>query len=154
IVYTAALESGMKPCTYFPIKAITYTDMDNWTPKNAGGNYDEDLNYNLKYALSNSINTIAVKVLNETGIPKVINQAKLMGIDSPIEKVPSIALGTSDLSVLELTKAFTSYVNGSTPTTPVFITKIEDKDGNLIASYDDLNPKKQTKKAFSDTTRQ
>src|SRR5690606_31365270 len=71
-VYTAALENGMQPCTYFPIKAITYTDVKDWTPTNAGGNYDEDLNYSLKYALSNSINTIAVKVLNETGIPQVI----------------------------------------------------------------------------------
>lgn len=154
IVYTAALESGIQPCTYFPIKAVTYTDANNWTPKNAGGNYDEDLNYNLKYALSNSINTIAVKVLNETGLPQVINQAKLMGIDSNIESVPSIALGTSDLSVLELAKAYTSYVNESIPITPVFITKIEDKDGNLIASYDDINPKKRTQKAFSNTTRQ
>lgn len=153
-VYTAALENGMQPCTYFPIKAITYTDVKDWTPTNAGGNYDEDLNYSLKYALSNSINTIAVKVLNETGIPQVIHQAKLMGINSTIEAVPSIALGTSNLSLLELAKAYTSYVNESKPTVPIFITKIEDKDGNLIASYEDLNPKKQVEKAFSNTTRQ
>lgn len=154
IVYTAALESGIEPCAYFPIKTVTYTDVNNWTPKNTGGNYDEDLNYNLKYALSNSINTIAVKVLNETGIPEVINQAQLMGITSPLEKVPSIALGTSSLSVLELAKAYTSYVNESKPTLPIFITKIEDKDGNVIASYDNLNPKRKTEKAFSNTTRQ
>lgn len=154
IVYTAALENGIQPCTYFPIKAITYTDVEDWTPTNAGDNYDEDLNYSLEYALSNSINTIAVKVLYETGIPKVINQAKMMGIDSTIEEVPSIALGSSNLSVLELAEAYTSYVNESTPSKPVFITKIEDKDGNLIASYNDLNPKKRSEKAFSDATRQ
>jgi penicillin-binding protein 1A len=154
IVYTAALENGMEPCTYFPIKAITYTDIEDWTPTNAGEEGDEDLNYSLQYALSNSVNTIAVKVLNETGIPKVISQAKMMGIESTIEEVPSIALGSSNLSVLEIAKAYTSYVNKSIPSTPIFITKIEDKDGNLIASYDNLNPKKQTKKAFSDTTRQ
>ncbi len=154
IVYTAALENGMEPCTYFPIKAITYTDVDDWTPTNAGGNYDDDLNYSLEYALSNSINTIAVKVLYETGIPEVINQAKAMGIRSDIEEVPSIALGSANLSILELAKAYTSYVNNSIPSSPIFITKIEDKDGNLIASYDDLNPKKKTEKAFSDNTRQ
>ncbi|WP_111306714.1 transglycosylase domain-containing protein [Confluentibacter sediminis] len=154
IVYTAALEKGMEPCTYFPIKAITYTDVDDWTPTNAGGNYDDDLNYSLEYALSNSINTIAVKVLYETGIPEVINQAKAMGIRSDIEEVPSIALGSANLSVLELAKAYTSYVNHSIPSSPIFITKIEDKDGNLIVSYDDLNPKKKTEKAFSDNTRQ
>lgn len=154
IVYTAALESGIEPCAYFPIKTVTYTDVNNWTPRNTGGNYDEDLNYNLKYALSNSINTIAVKVLNETGIPAVINQAQRMGITSTLPKVPSIALGTSDLSILELAKAYTSYVNESIPTNPIFITKIEDKDGNLIASYEDLNPKRKPEKAFSTTTRQ
>lgn len=154
IVYTAALENGMAPCTYFPIKAITYTDVANWTPTNAGGNYDADLNYSLEYALSNSINTIAVKVLYETGISEVIKQAKMMGVLSKIEAVPSIALGSSNLSVLELAKAYTSYVNNSIPSTPIFITKIEDKAGNLIASYDDLNPKKRTEKAFSDNTRQ
>lgn len=156
IVYTAALDYGMEPCTYFPIKAITYTDVDNWRPTNAGGSEDDDLNYSLQYALGNSINTIAVKVLYETGIDNVINQAKRMGITSPIEAVPSIALGSSNLTVLELATAYTSYVNGSKPSNPVFITKIEDKDGNIIASYEDLHPNKisNSDMAFSEDTRQ
>jgi len=156
IVYTAALDNGMDPCTYFPIKAITYTDVDNWRPTNAGGTEDDDLNYSMQYALSNSINTIAVKVLYETGINKVIDQAKRMGIKSDIQAVPSIALGSSNLTVLELATAYTSYVNGSKPSNPVFITKIEDKDGNVIASYEDLHPDEPTKMdmAFSDDTRQ
>lgn len=156
IVYTAALDNGMDPCTYFPIKAITYTDVDNWRPTNAGGTEDDDLNYSMQYALSNSINTIAVKVLYETGINKVIDQAKRMGIKSDIQAVPSIALGSSNLTVLELATAYTSYVNGSKPSNPVFITKIEDKDGNVIASYEDLHPDDPTKMdmAFSDDTRQ
>lgn len=156
IVYTAALDNGMDPCTYFPIKAITYTDVDNWRPTNAGGSEDEDLNFSLQNALSNSINTIAVKVLYETGINKVIDQAKRMGIKSDIQAVPSIALGSSNLTVLELAKAYTSYVNGSKPSNPVFITKIEDKDGNVIASYEDLHPDSgsNAEMAFSDDTRQ
>jgi penicillin-binding protein 1A len=110
----------------------------------------------MQYALSNSINTIAVKVLYETGINKVIDQAKRMGIKSDIQAVPSIALGSSNLTVLELATAYTSYVNGSKPSNPVFITKIEDKDGNVIASYEDLHPDDPTKMdmAFSDDTRQ
>ena len=155
IVYTAALENGMDPCTYFPLKAITYSDVNNWRPTNSGTFEDEDLNYSLQKALSNSINTIAVKVLYETGIDKVITQAENMGIKSKIEAVPSIALGSSNLTVLELAKAYTSYVNGSKPTHPVFVTKIEDKDGNVIAYYDDLYPD-QSKEvmAYSDDTRQ
>ncbi|HLT52841.1 MAG TPA: penicillin-binding transpeptidase domain-containing protein [Flavobacteriaceae bacterium] len=104
--------------------------------------------------MSNSLNTIAVKVLYETGIPAVIDQAKAMGIKSPMEPVPSIALGSSNISVLELAKAYTSFVNESVPSAPLFITKVEDKDGNVIASFDDLNPKETAQKAFSDTTRQ
>lgn len=154
-VYTAALEQGMDPCKYFPLKAITYTDVNNWRPTNAGGPDDEDLNYSLQMALSNSINTIAVKVLYETGLGNVIDQAKKMGIESHIEAVPSIALGSSNLSVLELAKAYTTFVNGSKASTPIFITKIEDKDGNIIADYKDLHPEQeQNRMAFSNETRQ
>ncbi|TXE09435.1 penicillin-binding protein [Gelidibacter salicanalis] len=154
-VYTAALEQGMDPCTYIPLKAITYTDVNNWRPTNAGGLDDEDLNYNLQKALSNSVNTIAVKVLYETGLGNVIAQAKKMGIESHIEAVPSIALGSSNLTVLELAKAYTTYVNGSKASNPVFINKIEDKDGNIIASFEDLHPEAQNNSmAFSNETRQ
>jgi len=156
IVYTAAIENGMPPCTYFPTKAITYTDVDNWTPTNASDiPDDDDLNYSLEKALSNSVNTVAVKVLYETGIETVIDQAHKMGIKSDIEEVPSIALGSANLSMIELAKAYTPFVNESVPSTPIFITKIEDKNGNLIASYEDLYPKaKNEEKAFKDETRQ
>lgn len=154
IVYTAALENGMNPCSYFSIKEVTYTDVNNWTPKNTSGVEDEQLYYSLEYALSRSVNTISVKVLQETGVTKVIEQAKAMGIKSDIEKVPSIALGTSNLSLIELATAYTTFVNKSTPSKPVFITRIEDKNGNLIASFEDLNPSNPKKAAYSDNTRQ
>ncbi|WP_255553991.1 transglycosylase domain-containing protein [Mesonia aestuariivivens] len=151
-VYTAAIENGMDPCTYFPVKEVTYTDMNNWTPKNAGGLNDPDLNYSLKKALSNSVNTIAVKVINEVGIKKVIDMAHQMGIKSEIEEVPSIALGTENLGLLELTKAYTTFVNDSQPSTPFFITKIEDKHGKLI--YENKASSEKKEKVFSDYTRQ
>ncbi|RIA10376.1 penicillin-binding protein 1A [Flavobacteriaceae bacterium MAR_2010_72] len=153
-VYTAALENGMDPCSYFSVKSVTYTDVDDWTPTNATEIDDEDINYSLEYALSNSINTIAVKVLYETGIDKTIEQAHKMGIKSKIESVPSIALGSANLSLLEMGIAYSSFVNNSVPTTPIFISKIEDKNGNVIASFEDLNPKINQEKAFSDETRQ
>ncbi|MFC4721080.1 transglycosylase domain-containing protein [Geojedonia litorea] len=153
-VYTAALENGMDPCAYFSVKPVTYTDVDDWTPTNASEIDDEDIDYSLEYALSNSINTIAVKVLYETGIDKTIEQAYKMGIKSTIENVPSIALGSANLSLLEMASAYSSFVNSSMPSTPIFITKIEDKNGNIIASFEDLNPKINQEKAFSDETRQ
>ncbi|HIB38268.1 PBP1A family penicillin-binding protein [Mesonia sp.] len=151
-VYTAAIENGMEPCTYFPVKEVTYTDMDDWTPKNAGGLNDPDLNYSLEKALSNSVNTIAVKVMNEVGIEKVIDLAHKMGIESEIEEVPSIALGTENLGLLELAKAYTSFVNKSKPTTPLFITKIEDKNGNLI--FEKEAEEEEPEQVYSDYTRQ
>ena len=151
-VYTAAIENGMEPCTYFPVKEVTYTDMDDWTPKNAGGLNDPDLNYSLEKALSNSVNTIAVKVMNEVGIEKVIDLAHKMGIESEIEEVPSISLGTENLGLLELAKAYTSFVNESKPTTPLFITKIEDKNGNLI--FENEAEEKEPEQVYSDYTRQ
>lgn len=151
-VYTAAIENGMEPCTYFPVKEVTYTDMDDWTPKNAGGLNDPDLNYSLEKALSNSVNTIAVKVMNEVGIEKVIDLAHKMGIESEIEEVPSIALGTENLGLLELAKAYTSFVNESKPTTALFITKIEDKNGNLI--FENEAEEKELEQVYSDYTRQ
>ncbi|GGZ49986.1 transglycosylase domain-containing protein [Mesonia mobilis] len=151
-VYTAAIENGMEPCTYFPVKEVTYTDMDDWTPKNAGGLNDPDLNYSLEKALSNSVNTIAVKVMNEVGIEKVIDLAHKMGIESEIEEVPSIALGTENLGLLELAKAYTSFVNESKPTTPLFITKIEDKNGNLI--FENEPEEEEPEQVYSDYTRQ
>ena len=154
-VYTAAIENGMNPCTYFPIKAVTYTDVNNWRPTNASETEEEEhLNYSLQMALSNSTNTIAVKVLDETGIDEVIDIAHKMGIQSDIEAVPSIALGSANLSMIELAKAYTTYVNESKPSTPILISRIEDKHGNVIASFEDLNPKVASEKAFSDTTRQ
>ena len=151
-VYTAAIENGMEPCTYFPVKEVTYTDMDDWTPKNAGGLNDPDLNYSLEKALSNSVNTIAVKVMNDVGIEKVIDLAHKMGIESEIEEVPSIALGTENLGLLELAKAYTSFVNESKPTTPLFITKIEDKNGNLI--FENEAEEEEPEQVYSDYTRQ
>jgi len=149
-VYTAALENGMEPCTYFSPNEVTYDE--GWTPSNSGSLSDDPyMNYNLKTALSHSINTIAVKVLMETGIDKVIDQAKKMGIESKLPKVPSLALGTAALSVKELAKAYTTFVNNGKPSTPYYITKIEDGNGNVLAEF---KPEISKTPVISDVNRQ
>ncbi|APX98810.1 transglycosylase domain-containing protein [Lacinutrix venerupis] len=151
-VYTAAIENGMKPCTYFSPKAITYTDYKNWTPTNSGNKAeDPHINYNLETALSQSMNTIAVKVLNEVGIDNVLQQAKKLGISKQLPKEPSLALGVAEINIKELAGAYASYVNNSKPVKPYFITKIEDKNGVEIVSF---KPEENTTKAYSDDTRQ
>lgn len=150
VVYTAALEQGIEPCTYFSAREVTYDD--GWTPSNASTEEDDpDMNYNLKFALSRSMNTIAVKVLMKAGIDNVIDEARKMGIESDLPKVPSIALGTAALSVEELASAYTSFVNDSKPSKPYYITRIEDGNGNLLAEF---KPNVQKEKAFSEITRE
>ncbi|TVZ28417.1 penicillin-binding protein 1A [Gillisia sp. Hel_I_86] len=150
IVYTAALENGIAPCSYFSVREVTY--QDGWTPSNSGSNgEDPDMNYNMKYALSNSVNTIAVKVLMETGVGNVISQAEKMGIESKLPRVPSIALGTAEISLKELAKAYTGFANKGRSSEPYYITRIEDGKGNLLAEF---KPQTQNKTAYSETTRE
>jgi len=150
IVYTAALENGIEPCSYFSINEVTYPG--GWTPKNSGS-YGEDpfMNYNMKTALSHSINTIAVKVLMETGISNVISQAHKMGIESELPEVPSIALGTAEISLKEMAKAYTSFVNNAKPSTPYYITSIEDGAGNVLVEF---KPEVQKTPAYSEQNRE
>ncbi|WP_378187064.1 transglycosylase domain-containing protein [Aquimarina sp. W85] len=150
-VYTAAIDNGMKPCTYFPVREVTYTNVDDWTPTNASETEDPYLNYTLETALSNSVNTIAVKVLNKVGIPKVIDLVQKLGITSKIPKEPSIALGTAGITLKEMTGAYTSYVNDGKPVVPYCITKITTKSGKVLAEY---TPKVADTAAYSKYTRE
>lgn len=150
-VYTAAIENGMKPCTYFSLAEVTYSDYNNWTPSNSGGESEDPYtNYNLEMALSNSVNTIAVKVLNKVGIPKVVDQVKKLGIKKELPNLPSIALGVAEVNLKELTGAYTSYANSSKPVKPYSITKITDRNGIVIASFKPV----ELAPAFSNYTRE
>jgi len=151
-VYTAAIENGMEPCTYFSVKPITYTNYKNWTPTNSGAQEEDPfLNYNLERALSTSVNTIAVKVLQEVGIQNVLTQVKKLGIEKELPNQPSIALGVAEINIKDLAGAYASYVNNSKAVKPYYITKIEDKNGKEIVAF---KPQKTTSKAYSDFTRQ
>lgn len=148
-VYTAALENGMDPCTYFSVREVTYDK--GWTPSNSSSEGDDpNMNYNLKTALSKSMNTIAVKVLMETGIPNVVRQARELGITSNLPAVPSIALGTASLSLEEMTGAYSAYANSGYASKPYYISRIEDAEGNVLARF---QPEISKKRAFSEETR-
>ena len=151
IVYTAALENGMHPCAHIPASKVTYKNMENWAPSNSSSKIDPELRYSLKSALSKSINTIAVKVLEDTGIKRTTTMAQKMGISSPIPQVPSMALGTAELPLIELAGAYTTYVNNRKASAPFYITRIEDAKGSVLEEF---KPKTTTEPAFSETTRQ
>ncbi|RCW93711.1 penicillin-binding protein 1A [Winogradskyella arenosi] len=151
-VYTAAIDEGLNPCSYFSLNKVTYTDYEDWTPSNAGAKEEDPyINYTLEKALSNSVNTISVKVLEEVGIPKVIAQVKKLGITKKMPEEPSLALGVAQINLKELTGAYASYLNKSKAVKPYYITKIEDKSGRVIAQFE---PKVAEEQAYSDYTRQ
>ncbi|WP_242156197.1 penicillin-binding protein 1A [Aestuariivivens sediminis] len=152
IVFTAAIENGMNPCTYFSVRPITYTNYDNWTPTNSGEETeDQYLNYSLERALSNSVNTIAVKVLNKVGISKVIELTQKLGISKKLPHEPSLALGVAEVTLKEVTGAYASYVNDGKFVKPYSITQIRDRAGKVIAS---IKPKVALTPAYSNYTRQ
>jgi penicillin-binding protein 1A len=150
VVYTAAIEAGIDPCTYYSVREVTYAG--GWTPSNSGDEEEDPyMNYPMPTALSNSINTIAVKVLYDVGLQNVLNQAKKMMFPEDLPKYPSIALGTAELSAADLAGSFTSYVNRGKAAKPYYLTKILDKYGNTIAEF---QPQVATSPAFSSTTAQ
>jgi len=132
--YATALIQGTSPCKYYPNELRRYTEWQDWTPKNAGndpyGGY-----YSLQGALANSVNTVAAQVIFEAGIGNVIHQAKKMGIKSDLPEVPSITLGTADISPLEMVTAYCAFANGGYATEPFYIKKIADKRGKTIKQW-------------------
>jgi len=151
IVYTTALEQGVKPCDYFSAREVEYENMEGWSPSNSGDVDEEYLNYSLQTALTKSINTVSVKVLEEAGIENTIVLSEKLGITSTLPKVPSLALGTAELSVSEMAGAYAAYVNDSKPVSPYYLLKVENKKGEILEEFkqkDTLQP------AFSEPTRQ
>lgn len=139
-VYTAAIaDKGFSPCQQVPNLPVTFEKgskwglTTDWTPKNSDGGYGGMLT--LSMGLGKSVNTITAYLLRETGIQPVIDLAQNMGIESEIPFKPSICLGTTDISVFEMTAAYTAFANKGVAVRPIFISRIEDKNGNVIAEF-------------------
>ncbi|MDR3653028.1 MAG: transglycosylase domain-containing protein [Paludibacter sp.] len=134
--YTAAMMQGMSPCDMMTDKSVTWKYKEgntekSWTPRNANG-YSLGYAVSLKNAFAQSINTIAVQVSQIVGIPEIIKCAYLLGIQTPLENKPSTCLGSSDVSLLELVNSYSTVVNEGVYHDPILVTRIEDKDGNVI----------------------
>lgn len=102
-----------------------------WQPHNANGTFT-NANLPLRSAFAQSVNTIAVKLGQEVGIPKVIETAHDMGIQSPLDNTPSLPLGSSDVNLLELVNAYATVANDGLHVDPVLVTKIVDRNGNVV----------------------
>lgn len=139
-VYTAAItELGYSPCQKFPNIDYPNPKYKDWSPRNSD-DYREGEMIALWDALAHSVNKITAKLMLDIDDPRnVINLAREMGIDAEIPPVPSIALGTCDLSVQEMCGAYTTYVNHGIYSHPYYVTRIEDKYGNVISRFSPEN---------------
>jgi len=134
IVYAAALEAGVSPCLYYDAQQASYLVKEGeWTPANDNANYEGK--YTMEGALEKSVNTVSVKILQDVGIENTIQLANDMGISSYIPEVPSIALGTASISLIEMVTAYCIFVNGGYQVNPYTIQRIEDSRGNILYQY-------------------
>lgn len=135
-VYAAAMrDSELSPCYEIENSPVTFEDFDNWTPKNSNDSREGE-NVTLKWALANSANFISAALIKDYTTPQaVVDLVKQMGITTPMEAYPSICLGTSDLSVMEMAGAMSTFVNKGIHKEPIFITKICDNKGMVLEVF-------------------
>ncbi len=139
-VYTEAMNQGLTPCDkrrdeYISMQVYDKKkhEMVTWTPGNANGSFSGD-SMPLKSAFAKSINSVAVRLGQEMGIKRIIATAQAMGIKSPLDDEPSLALGSSDVNLLEMTGAYCTIANNGMHHEPVLVTRIVDKDGKEVYS--------------------
>jgi len=134
-VYAVAMQEGWSPCTQVPnIPICIQTPSGPWCPDNSSKEYEGAM-VPLRSALAHSINRVSAYLIKQFGVQPVINLVRRMGITSPIDAVPSICLGTADLSVYEMVGAMSAFVNKGVYIEPTWITRIEDKNGNLLEDF-------------------
>lgn len=133
LIYAAALEKGFTPSTLLMDSPVEYADYDGghyWAPKNYDKNFMGPITF--RNALAHSRNVVTVKILEEIGVGYALKFIKRMGIESPIKRDLSIALGTSGVSMLELTSSFGIFANGGELIKPIFIKKIVTMGGEVL----------------------
>lgn len=140
-VYAAAIENGYSPCYTVvdqPIE-INIPNQPTWTPKNADGKFSYE-NMSIRLAMAQSVNSVSAYMMKKLGPRIVVETAHRLGIISDLEEVPALALGTSDVSVMEMVGAMGTFVNQGEHIVPFYIDRIEDKNGNLLQQF---TPKKK-----------
>ena len=138
-MYAVAIDEGYSPCYEVPNVPVVFKKgefglLKDWEPLNSD---PKDIGYNvtLKYGLANSMNTVSSFLMKKFGPARVVKMARNLGIKNNLDPVPSLVLGVADLSVYEMVGAFGTFANKGIFTEPVYLTRIEDKDGNIIKEF-------------------
>ena len=150
-LYSLAIQEGMDPCDKILNSPVVFDKnrwglRKDWIPYNSSTEFD-GLSLSLKFGLANSINIITAFIMHRFGPVPVIDMARKMGVTTDLPRIPSICLGTIDMSVKEITGAYSTFVNKGIYTEPIFISKITDKNGVVIEEF---QPK--TNEALSEET--
>lgn len=135
-VYGTAIEAGFSPCMQLlDISPTIQVPGGTWTPFNSDGKRGSGAKLNLRQAMARSINSITAQLIDQVKPQNVVNFAHRLGITSKLEAVPSLCLGTSDVSLYEMVAAYCSFVNLGLRIEPYYITRIEDKNGNVLDNF-------------------
>lgn len=140
-VYAAAIENGYSPCYTVvdqPVE-VYIPGQPAWSPSNADGKFSY-ANMTIRHAMAESINSVTAYMMKKLSPKIIVETARRLGITSDLEEVPALALGVNDVSIFEMVGAFGTFVNKGEHTTPYYIDRIEDKNGNVIQQF---TPKKR-----------
>ncbi|MBD1391901.1 penicillin-binding protein 1A [Mucilaginibacter glaciei] len=137
--YVTALDNGFTPCDKFTDKPVTIKYKDNgkddvWQPNNADFHFSYR-EMSLRWAMGKSVNSITAQVTEQVGWDKIVQYAHKIGIESPLKSVPSVSLGSNDVSVYEMVRAYSTFLNKGEKVDPLLVTKITDQKGNIIEEF-------------------
>jgi len=149
--YVTALDNGFTPCDKFTDQPVSIKFTDNgkpdvWEPQNADFHFTYQ-EMSLRWAMGKSVNSITAQVTEKVGWDKVVDYAHKCGIESPLKSVPSVSLGTNDVSVYEMVRAYSTFLNKGNRLDPILVSKITDQDNNTLAEFTS-----KTEKVLSDET--
>ncbi len=139
-VYGAAIENEViTPCDELVDEPVTFGEEDGltgttWTPQNSDGKYSYE-KLKMRRAMGLSINSISAKLMKQLGPEKIADFAHKCGITSPLNEVPSLCLGASEVSLMDQVTAYSTLANGGEKTDPILILKITDKVGNVLREF-------------------
>lgn len=138
-VYVTAIDKGFTPCDKFTDKPVTINYRENgeaktWSPKNSDWVFT-GREMSLRWAMGKSCNSITAQLTEAVGWDNVVKYARKLGIESPLKSVPSVGLGSNDVSVYEMVRAYGTFLNKGIKTEPILVSKIYDHEGTLITEF-------------------
>ncbi len=137
-VYVTAIDNGFSTCEKVIDEPITFGPEDGisgtYTPKNSDGKYSYQ-SLTLRRALAMSVNTVSARLIKQFKPENVVKYAHQLGIKSKLDPIPALCLGVSDVSLYEMLASYAVFANGGKYTEPLFVTRIEDKHGEIIRQY-------------------